>query len=396
MAEFKNDEKFSQESIPTTQGGLVAAHAIKGAKPHQEDSWLVFCSEDKTVTASCIYDGHGDINGMYASRKCIELSWKWLNEDWKKMLTYSDDEWRTILKDFFSKLHESIRNLFVMNERNNRQKAKASTDNICDGKGVVRKITGFPIHGGTTASFCIVINTKEKRQCICANVGDSDALLLPVDQKLLPDVQKNFLHLSVDHGPENTREYERIHKLPTSEYPKKLVFIYDKSSVYRKYECPRVFLESGPNAGTKDPEYVTNPWGNDLRPTNVRYDPAVYAVTPQGVEKDITCIAMTRALGDFYGHQFGLTWVPDICIRPLDPKNEYLITVGSDGVWDCWKFSDFSDLAINTLKSNPKKLLKATTTLVKSTVKRAKSLFGKRSYDDTSLCLLVVPKSKHH
>jgi len=394
MTECKNkdEEKFSQESIPSSQGGLVAAHAMKGGKKYQEDSWLVFCSEDKTLTASCIYDGHGEVNGMYASRKCIELSWSWFKKNWKKMLEYSDEEWRKELKDFFQMLHEKIRDLFVENELNSRKKAKAPSSHIVDKKGVVRKVSGFPIHGGTTASVCIVINTKEKRQCICANVGDSDALLLPVNQKLLPDVQKNYLHLSVDHGPENTREYERIKDLPEDEYPQKLVFIYDKSSVYRKYECPRVFLEHGPQAGTKDPKYVKNPWGNDLRPTNVRYDPAVYAVTPIGVEKDITCIAMTRALGDFYGHQFGLTCVPDICIKKLDPENEYLITVGSDGVWDCWRFSDFSDLAITTLKQYPNDLLKATTVLVKSTVKRAKSLFGKRSYDDTSLCLLVIPK----
>jgi hypothetical protein len=39
-----------------------------------------------------------------------------------------------------------------------------------------------------------------------------------------------------------------------------------------------------------------------LRPTNVRYEPAVYAVSPPGVTKDGTCLAMTRALGDFYAH----------------------------------------------------------------------------------------------
>merc|ERR1719204_2685838 len=234
---------------------------------------------------------------------------------------------------FFDYLHQSIREAFVALEKKSRITNQASTDNVLDSKGVIRKSTGYPMHGGTTASVVITLDLPDRRKAICANVGDSDALLLPLDQKLLPDVQKNYIHLSVDHGPESTREYERIHNLPDSEYPKKLVFIYDKSSVYRKYECPRVFLEDGPNAGTKDPEYVTNPWGNDLRPTNVRYDPAVYAVSPEGVEKDITCIAKTRALGDFYGHQFGLTYVPDISIRKLDAKNEYLITVGSDGVW---------------------------------------------------------------
>merc|ERR1719296_513026 len=49
-----------------------------------------------------------------------------------------------------------------------------------------------------------------------------------------------------------------------------------------------------------------------LHPTNVRYEPAVYAVSPGNIYQDATCIAMTRSLGDFYGHQFGLTYIPTI------------------------------------------------------------------------------------
>jgi len=153
-----------------------------------------------------------------------------------------------------------------------------------------------------------------------------------------------------------------------------------------------VFLEYGPNKGTKDPEYVKNPWGNDLRPTNVRYDPAVYAVSPSGISQDVTCIAMTRALGDFYAHQFGLTCVPDVYIRELDANSEFLISVASDGIWDCWKFEDFSDFVTSTYKSCPGDLLKATTKIVRGNVERAKALFGKKSFDDSSLCLLFVPK----
>jgi len=392
MTESKNEVKFKQDHIPNSQGGLVAAAAEKGAKEYQEDSWIIFCSEDKTFTAGCIFDGHGGKNGMIASRKCAQLSWELFKKDWRKMLTYSEAEWRTVLKNFFSKLHQTIRKDFVEAETNNRQKAKQSTKKIVDKQGIVRKITGFPIHGGTTGTVCIVVNTKDKRQCICANVGDSDALLLPANQKLLPGVQKNYLHLSVDHGPESSKEWERIDKLPKSDYPDKLLFVYDMNNTYRKYECPKVFLENGPQRGSKDPEYVKDPWGKKLRPTNVRYDPAVYAVSPYGVEEDVTCIAMTRALGDFYAHQFGLTWEPDIHVRKLDEKSEFLITVGSDGIWDCWKFEDFSDFVTSTYKSSPNDLLKATTSIVSANVSRAKSLFGKRSFDDSSLCLLFVPK----
>jgi hypothetical protein len=101
-----------------------------------------------------------------------------------------------------------------------------------------------------------------------------------------------------------------VQKLPADEYPHKLLYVYDKTNVFRKYECPLVFLENG----TKDPVFVQNPWGSGLHPTNVRYEPAVYAVTPRQINKDSTCIAMTRALGDFYAHQFVLTCEPSIVV----------------------------------------------------------------------------------
>lgn len=130
----------------------------------------------------------------------------------------------------------------------------------------------------------------------------------------------------------------RIQRLDKRQYPKKLLFIYDKPNHLKKYECPRVFLDNG----AKDPKFVENPWGNGLRPTNVRYDPAVYAVTPRDAE-DVTCIAMTRSMGDFYAHQYGLTHVPDVSVRGLKPDCDYTVAIGSDGVWDCWTWADFSD-----------------------------------------------------
>ena len=130
-----------------------------------------------------------------------------------------------------------------------------------------------------------------------------------------------------------------------------------------------------------------------LHPTNVRYEPAVYAVTPRSISKDSTCIAMsarsadtqgvargvaalspspslirfhfccvvvpkrTRAIGDYYAHQFGLTHVPSISVKRIScadsgsedttqahtnsyatSEQAYTIFVASDGVWD-WSVS---------------------------------------------------------
>jgi serine/threonine protein phosphatase PrpC len=252
------------------------------------------------------------------------------------------------------------------------------------------------VHGGTTCTIVCVIRTETKWRIVCSNVGDSDALLLARKPSRLQRDNNKCKHLSVDHSPDNADEFLRIKNLSTDKYPTKLLFVYDQANTCRKFECPIVFLEDG----TKDPKYVKNPWGNQLRPTNVRYDPAVYAVSPYGVSHDITCIAMTRSLGDFYAHQFGLTNKPSVTFNDLDMFQndsneacEYIITVGSDGVWDCWKWDDFSDYVNGVMTKFQNKLENVCKTVLKHTIQRAKACFGEGSYDDASLvCVALRPQ----
>lgn len=188
-----------------------------------------------------------------------------------------------------------------------------------------------------------------------------------------------------DHGPDSGDEFRRIDSLSPTEFPLKLLFVYDKANVFRKYECPLVFLEDG----TKDPKFVENPWGNELRPTNVRYDPAVYAVTPHGVAMDVTCIAMTRSMGDFYAHQFGLSHEPDVSLRLLDPDLNYTIAIGTDGVWDCWRFDDFSDF-VHQCNTQHLSIKDFTEKVLNESIKRAIQNFGPTQYDDASMVLMRV------
>jgi hypothetical protein len=104
-----------------------------------------------------------------------------------------------------------------------------------------------------------------------------------------------FFVVSQDHGPDSSTEWQRVKDLDPAQYPSKLHFVYDKNNVFKKYTCPLVFRPDG----TRDQVFVDNPWGMGLHPTNVRYDPAVYAVTGPEVTRDTTCIAMTRSLGTF-------------------------------------------------------------------------------------------------
>lgn len=357
--------------------GCVNAHCfqMKGAKAYQEDAVSVFHNNEETCVVGCVFDGHGGINGRVASTCCANLTKTFFCSHWNDVLKWTDEEWRTQMNDLFTLMHNTVHGEFVKLEQARRVLSGQSTDNIVDGM-IVRKHSGFPVHGGTTGTICVVINLPNRRRAICANVGDSDCLLLTTK---LTNRQK-FKHLSVDHGPDSVDEFNRIQSL---NLPISLIFVYDKQGL-KKHKCPRVFDENG----IKNPDYVKDPWGNGLRPTNVRYDPGVYAITPGGVGEDTTCIAMTRSLGDLYAHKFGMTHIPSITFEELDMEESYMIAVGSDGVWDCWKWADFGDFLHGCLSKHD--LINATEAILQHTVARAKACFGSKSFDDASLAIITI------
>lgn len=361
--------------------GNVKAHSfqMKGAKAYQEDSVDVFWNADSTILVACVYDGHGGINGRVASTCCLNLTRDFFEARWDVILDWEDSTWEGELKDFFTAMHTAVRQEFVKLEQARRVLSSQPCEDLVDEAGIVRKHNGFPVHGGTTGSICVYLNLPDKRRVVCANVGDSDCLLLPSN----PKARTRYRHLSVDHGPDSPEEFERIKSLGL---PISLEFVYDKQGL-KKCDCPRVFDDNG----IKDPEYVKDPWGMGLRPTNVRYDPGVYAVTPACVGEDTTCIAMTRSLGDLYAHQFGMTQIPSITFEDLDLYEDYVIAVGSDGVWDCWKWADFADFLNGCLAKYD--VQEGIETLIKHTIARAKACFGVKSFDDASLAVIKIEKN---
>jgi serine/threonine protein phosphatase PrpC len=350
----------------------VFGNARKGAKQWQEDAFFIFRSPTRRTVVAGIFDGHGGYNGLVASSTAKNFWIAHLEENKDVIDEWDDDEWKEKLPTLFSDTHTAIRNKFL---------SKADSNRYADDHGIVRAPAGDPIHGGTTASVSVVrLAADGSSSLITANVGDSAGILVK------PDSSYNFV--TVDHGPENPVEYNRVQEMDAKDHPIKLLFVYDKTNVFRKYECPLVFLPDG----VRDPKFVQNPWGNGLHPTNVRYEPAVYAVTPRSVSKDTTCIAMTRALGDFYAHQFGLTYVPDVTVQKL-PADEstFLLAVASDGIWDCWKYEDFAKYLNDQLKKNIKVDSLVEYTLSES-IRRAVANFGAKHYDDASLVCVRVAR----
>ena len=266
--------QYDCDNVPDVFSG-----AVKGAKLYQEDSFATIATPSNRTRIGAVFDGHGGYNGLLASQTARDYCRHYFISRIGQIDEWSVAEWQSELIRLFAEMHAAIRHKFMADTTANAQNANGSNNSAAhnggngrflDEKGIVRASNGDPIHGGSTATVVVMkVIDDSHATIITANVGDSTAILMPSSSA--------YEFLSVDHGPENDDEFERVHSLPNQTHPLKLLFVYDKTTVFRKYECPLVFSEDG----TKDNAYVSNPWAHGLHPTNVRYEPAVYAVTPK-------------------------------------------------------------------------------------------------------------------
>merc|ERR1712062_440175 len=98
--------------------------------------------------------------------------------------------------------------------------------------------------------------------------------------------------------------------------------------------------------GRINTKITSNPTNYGLYPSNIRQEPATYAVTPPNA-RDRVRLANTKSLGDFYAHQYGLSHVPDVQMESLPSSSTYYLVVASDGVWDTWIYSDVVTRVLN-------------------------------------------------
>ena len=121
---------------------------------------------------------------------------------------------------------------------------------------------------------------------------------------------------------------------------------------------------------------------------------------------------MTRALGDFYAHQFGLTHRPSITkhrmtlkewgsvdkdhahtIADATESQSFTVFLASDGVWDCWRYDDLMTFVNDLLTKKKKNLMEMGESVLEESIARAIANFGAKHYDDA--CLVTwqfIPK----
>ncbi|OQS04768.1 hypothetical protein THRCLA_03019 [Thraustotheca clavata] len=367
-------------------GPSIDVHGVTDpGNPIKENQDTFFTIQFKDHVAMGVFDGHGKACGLLASstaRDFFHAKFS-INDTYAELEAHPEQTMRKLFHECHLAIKEAL-----------RQRYLAARNNVQDRKGsfLVIKPTllqkSILVQGGTTASIAIILHGIK---LICANVGDSSALLSSATAKLQTSSWKSlqeidmlrvhnnqgptFSHpgdldaeqvkppllviLSGDHSPEALVEFHSVAKSrPQTNHPHlpELMFLYDgiipgsakKLTLRERHQL----LERRP---------VFQVQNNDIQPVgegcyfkNVRQEWASLCCTPTKA-KYHESLAFTRSLGDFYMHYYGITHEPDVIEVNLDKLNHgndpptFNLVLASDGIWDCWKYGEAAAFVLESL-----------------------------------------------
>lgn len=223
----------------------------KGITKINQDAYLDCPSlyDNKEINLFGVFDGHG-ANGHFISQFVVNYIKEYFKLDQTLQKAKTTKEIYQIL---IENHYEKIKSAFISAE-----KALLNYSNEIDGN-----------YSGTTCVLVFQIGNK----IICANVGDSRAIMMKERKTIIP--------LSTDHKPELEEEKKRI-------------------------------LSNGGEIA-KDEEY------------------GPFRVWAKG--QNAPGIAMSRSIGDFLASSLGVIPLPEVKEFTLDDECKYII-MASDGIWE--------------------------------------------------------------
>lgn len=329
------------------------------------------------IVCDVVADGHGGMNGRVLAQLATEMVTEFTIQYDCVMPTMSQLQLEALVDQLYNDINEACR----------KKLCELVQGSAIDANGVVRDWYGSAVRGGSTLSTVwTFIDEDGKRVIHSANVGDSDIILVKQDKQTR---EVSYEHLSTDHGASNQDEYVRIQL--NTKYTQKLLQCYKQCDPCdkKKFHYPRIFTPLPTNrpedqfGDLRDQQFVINPWGNNLTPATVRYDPSAYATSPPGA-RDGVQIAMVRMIGDFNAQQYGAICKPSQrCIILDTDTSDHLLFTGSDGVWDCWKYEEFAEEAMRHFATST--LSECVDNLFTTTVNKAKTSFGIKGFDDITM-----------
>jgi serine/threonine protein phosphatase PrpC len=387
MEQRFHDRKNTKTFQGWAKSCTIQSGTLIGGKDQNEDAVFTYQSDDGRVSAVGVFDGHGQQSFAAVSSKFSKKVTKaWFTRFEAEMTKWTPEIWKEKFDSLFAKLHQLVRDQFEKMEQHIRKTSGITLEkqvvDVVDKKGVVRKSNGAPIHGGTTASICVVIRKSSGEQyLVTAYVGDSDVIIARKGTTV------NFELVTEGHRALNKREYSRIKELPEELYPVKLDLVYDVHGVTDPRLLPHVYTKTG----EMDSKVAAHPLLYGLYSSNIRKEPATYAVTPASVKKDRVRLANTRAIGDFYAEQFGVSHTPEVLMEHLPPNESFFIIAGSDGVWDTWEYHEVVSWANDITKAGPLEGMHVEDFL-HATRSYSHKVYGTMAaVDDSSLCVICAP-----
>jgi serine/threonine protein phosphatase PrpC len=236
-----------------------------------QDSTLVLTNINNLINFNvfAVLDGHGP-QGHLVSQYLVKYFTDFFNNN--KEIKKCKDE-----SDVF--------NLFL------RSNYKLLKDTIINSEEKLKEEKDIEIeYSGSTC--CMVIQMNQK--IICANVGDSRAILLS------EIIREDIISLSIDHKPESKNELERI---------KKYGGVVEKC-LYEE--------------GVRDGPYRV--WNSS--------------------KQEYPGLAVSRSIGDLEASKLGVIPDPDFILKTLK-NNMKFIVIASDGIWEFFSNKNVCDIVNN-------------------------------------------------
>jgi len=334
---------------------------IGGQRENQDDGFIWKHVQSESLVLAVI-DGHGSDYGAFAAQQIRLAMLEWLELNFFQVFENPGEGIRSL----FEFAHERLFHMFQ-----SYLKYQGFETQVKDGY-VLRSSNNskwLAVKGGATISLVVLLQNGFK--IFTANLGDCTAIIsfngkslskqmlipLYVENELeelkfteeeMNEKSSNSLEITWNHGADSLREFRRMRvQRPSEEDPRLpyLIAIYDMEGK-NATDSPKVFTVDGDGNPS-----LTNT-GQIYK--NVRREWASRVITPPNADFQET-LAVTRALGDFPMQSCGLTSVPDVFevkIELLLDENDAsgIIVIGSDGIWDNWKFDQVSGFFMDPVR----------------------------------------------
>ena len=225
-----------------------------------------------------------------------------------------------------------------------------------------------------------------------------------------------------EHSATNPSEYERM--LGASERGGLLQFVYEAPGLIEDGNAPTVWRRSAAGSYEIDDAEERRARQVGTPAKNVRGELPALLLTPKADPRfaamEPQSLAVTRAIGDFYMHTFGVSCEPEVRVIDLEAKRSELIArhaasggggsrrwmgssgasasaqltliLASDGIWDLWEADDVFEAIAEPVGPGEPSTARARSFL-EASVERGAECFG--SSADNMTAIVIHLHSSH-